>query len=126
MGPEEVNETEMTNTYTCKTESTTDCTSATRPDCKNISWQECREVPVTNCQPKSVHVPMQEKQHRKKCLLPDEGQDAAHPRLLQRPCTSATDLLRLIEGNAKGMNKRGIITDYLSIYEYLLPAIHIH
>ena len=44
----------------------------------------------------------------------------------QRPCTSATDLLRLIEGKAKGMNKRGIITDYLSIYEYLLPAIHIH
>merc|ERR1719220_1775194 len=77
--PEEVNETEMTNTYKCKTESTTDCTSATRPDCKNISWQECREVPVTNCQPKSVHVPMQEKQHRKKCLLPDEGQDAAPP-----------------------------------------------
>ena len=38
----QVNETEMTNTYKCKTESTTDCTSATRPDCKNISWQECR------------------------------------------------------------------------------------
>ena len=38
----QVNETEMTNTYTCKTESTTDCTSTTRPDCKNISWQECR------------------------------------------------------------------------------------
>jgi len=77
--PEEVNETEMTNTYTCKTESTTDCTSTTRPDCKTISWQECREVPVTNCQAKSVHVPMQEKQHRKKCLLPDEGKDEAPP-----------------------------------------------
>jgi hypothetical protein len=77
--PEEVNETEMTNTYTCKTESTTDCTSTTRPDCKNISWQECREVPVTNCQAKSVHVPMQEKLHRKKCLLPDEGKDEAPP-----------------------------------------------
>ena len=38
----QVNETEMTNTYTCKTESTTDCTSTTRPDCKTISWQECR------------------------------------------------------------------------------------
>ena len=34
----------MTNTYTCKTESTTDCKSETRPDCKDISWQECRSV----------------------------------------------------------------------------------
>ena len=34
----------MTNTYTCKTESTTDCKSETRPDCKDISWQECRLV----------------------------------------------------------------------------------
>ena len=32
----------------------------------------CREVPVTNCKPKLVHVPTQEKLHRKKCLLPDE------------------------------------------------------
>ena len=39
-----MNETEMTNTYTCKTESTTDCKSETRPDCKDISWQECRLV----------------------------------------------------------------------------------
>merc|ERR550534_398264 len=36
--PEEVTDTRMTNTYTCKTESTTDCTSTTRPDCKDISW----------------------------------------------------------------------------------------
>ena len=31
-----------------------------------------REVPVTNCEPKLVHVPEQEKVHRKKCLLPDK------------------------------------------------------
>ena len=30
-----------------------------------------REIPVTNCQSKLVHVPEQEKIHRKKCLLPD-------------------------------------------------------
>jgi hypothetical protein len=33
----------------------------------------CREVPVSNCQPKKVHVPTQELLHRKKCLLPDDG-----------------------------------------------------
>ena len=31
-----------------------------------------REVPVTNCEPKLVHVPEQEKVHRKKCLLPNK------------------------------------------------------
>ena len=36
-----------------------------------------REVPVTNCKPKKVHVPTQEKLHRKKCLLPDEQQQSA-------------------------------------------------
>ena len=35
---------------------------------------DCREMPVTNCQPKSVHVPVQEKQHKKKCLLADDAQ----------------------------------------------------
>merc|ERR1711937_848553 len=37
-----------------------------------IKCQECVEVPVTNCEPKTVHKPTQEKLHRKKCLLPDE------------------------------------------------------
>jgi hypothetical protein len=32
-----------------------------------------REVPVSNCSPKSVHVPTQELLHRKKCLLPDQS-----------------------------------------------------
>ena len=36
-----------------------------------------REVPVTNCVPKPVHVPTQERLHRKKCLLPDEAPAAA-------------------------------------------------
>ena len=39
-----------------------------------IYWsiKNSREVPVKNCKPKSVHVPTQERLHRKKCLLPDE------------------------------------------------------
>jgi len=70
--PEPKTDTRMTNTFGCEVKSTTHCTSNTRPDCKKITWNECREVPVTNCNPKKVHVPTQELLHRKKCLLPDE------------------------------------------------------
>jgi len=77
--PEDVTETKMTPTFGCKVESTTHCQSQPRQDCKSISWKECSEVPVKNCEPKSVHIPMQEKQHRKKCLLHDEGQNSPAP-----------------------------------------------
>merc|ERR1712083_607491 len=70
--PEPTTSTRRTNTFGCKAKSTTDCKTQTRPDCKTISWHECREVPVTKCEPKSVHIPTQERLHRKKCLLPDE------------------------------------------------------
>jgi len=70
--PEPTTRTRRTNTFGCKAKSTTDCKTQTRPDCKTISWHECREVPVTKCEPKSVHIPTQERLHRKKCLLPDE------------------------------------------------------
>jgi len=71
--PEEKTDTRMTNTFGCEVKSTTHCIANTRPDCKQITWNECSEVPVTNCNPKSVHVPTQELLHRKKCLLPDEA-----------------------------------------------------
>ena len=32
-----------------------------------------REIPVSSCGMKVVHVPTQERVHRKKCLLPDSG-----------------------------------------------------
>jgi len=77
--PEEVTDTRMTNTFDCIVKSTSHCTTQTRPDCKTISWKECSEVPVKNCSPKSVHVPTQELLHRKKCLLPDEGEPQTEP-----------------------------------------------
>ena len=33
--------------------------------------QKYLQVPVYNCKPAHVHLPTQEKLHRKKCLLPD-------------------------------------------------------
>ena len=70
--PEKVTDVRMTNTFNCEVKHSTSCESQTRPDCKKIKFQECVEVPVTNCEPKTVHKPTQEKLHRKKCLLPDE------------------------------------------------------
>jgi len=69
--PEPVQLTRMTNTFTCKVKNTTSCWVEPKSKCKYIKWQECREIPVTNCQSKLVHVPEQEKIHRKKCLLPN-------------------------------------------------------
>ncbi len=37
-----------------------------------------REFPVTNCHKKSIHVPTQERLHRKKCLLPDEEKGGSY------------------------------------------------
>ena len=70
--PKPHTETKLTNTFGCHVENTTACVTQTRPDCKSITFQVCHEVPVTNCKPKKVHVPTQEKLHRKKCLLPGE------------------------------------------------------
>merc|ERR1712066_436004 len=70
--PEKVTDVRMTNTFNCEVKHSTSCESQTRPDCTKIKFQECVEVPVTNCEPKTVHKPTQEKLHRKKCLLPDE------------------------------------------------------
>ena len=42
----------------------------------NTSYLILREVPVTKCNPKSVHIPTQERLHRKKCLLADDVQEA--------------------------------------------------
>jgi len=74
--PEPKTDTRMTNTFKCEVKSTTNCKSQTRPDCKQITWDECREVPIQSCSYKKVHVPTQELLHRKKCLLPDAGEQA--------------------------------------------------
>ena len=64
--------------------SSVDCVTTTRPDCETVTWQECREVPSKNCKDIQVRLvdvqmvidyvlqvktPVQEKQHKKKCVL---------------------------------------------------------
>ena len=76
--PELVNKTATTHTFTCRVKNTTNCVTTPRTDCKYVKWEECREEPVTMCEAKLVHVPTQEKVHRKKCLLPDDGPQPAY------------------------------------------------
>ena len=38
-----------------------------------LLFQECTEEPQEKCEEVEMSVPKQEKQNRKKCLLPDEG-----------------------------------------------------
>ena len=65
---------------------TTNCVTTPRTDCKYVKWEECREEAVTTCQPKLVHVPTQEKVHRKKCPLPDDGPKPAYgPPVTEKP-----------------------------------------
>lgn len=67
-----VNKTKSANVMTCLVKNTSHCTPHVRHDCKMIAYQECTEVPKMSCEHTHLHKPMQEKQHRKKCLLPDE------------------------------------------------------
>jgi len=67
--PKEVPSLRMTNSFGCQVKSSVDCVTTTRPDCETITWQECKEVPSKNCKDIQVKTPVQEKQHKKKCVL---------------------------------------------------------
>ena len=41
--------------------------------CSNIEYQECTEEPVEECVEREMMIPTQEKEHKKKCLLPDDS-----------------------------------------------------
>jgi len=64
---------QMTTKMTCEVKHTTNCEAVTSTKCANINYQECAEVPEEKCETVEMQVPMQEKEHKKKCLLPDDG-----------------------------------------------------
>jgi hypothetical protein len=39
--------------------------------CQNIKYQECKEEPKEVCEDRDMMIPSQEREHKKKCLLPD-------------------------------------------------------
>ncbi len=58
---------------TCEVRHTTDCRPVVSTKCQTLEYQECQEEPEERCEEREVMVPTQEKEHKKKCLLPDDG-----------------------------------------------------
>ena len=52
---------------------TTSCKPVVSTKCQNIKYQECKEEPKETCEDRDMMIPQQEKEHKKKCLLPDNG-----------------------------------------------------
>lgn len=77
---QDVEKSEMTTKMTCEVKHTTNCKPTTSTKCQNINYQECAEVPQEMCETIDMKVPNQEKEHKKKCLLPDDGTGLATPR----------------------------------------------
>ena len=51
----------------------TDCKPQVSEKCNEIEYMECNEVPTEVCEKAEVQEPKQEFEHKKKCLLPDDG-----------------------------------------------------
>jgi hypothetical protein len=69
---------QMTSKMTCEVKHATSCKPTTSTKCQSITYQECAEVPQELCEEVQMKVPEQEKDHRKKCLLPDDGEAGAN------------------------------------------------
>ena len=52
---------------------TTSCKPVISTKCSNIEYQECTEEPIEECVEREMMIPTQEKEHKKKCLLPDDS-----------------------------------------------------
>jgi len=70
---EEAEKTQMITKMTCEVKHTTGCKPVTSTKCGDVEFQECTEEPEESCEEVEMRIPKQEKQLKKKCLLPDEG-----------------------------------------------------
>jgi len=70
---EEAEKIQMITKMTCEVKHTTDCKPVVSTKCGNVQYQECTEEPEEKCEEVEMSVPKQEKQLKKKCLLPDDG-----------------------------------------------------
>ncbi|XP_040583609.1 uncharacterized protein [Lepeophtheirus salmonis] len=70
---QEAEKEQMTSTMSCEVKHSTNCVPVKQTKCKTLVYQECEEEPVENCSEQEIMIPVQEKEHKKKCLLPDDG-----------------------------------------------------
>merc|ERR1712121_364171 len=68
----------MTTSMLCQVKHTTSCKPKITEKCASITYRECQEKPNPQpaCKPVTVQIPYQDKVHKKKCLLADDG---SHP-----------------------------------------------
>ena len=70
---EEDEKEQMTTSMTCTIDYATDCKPKVSNKCSEITYTECTEVPEETCEKDTVQMPNQTFEHKKKCLLPDDG-----------------------------------------------------
>jgi len=73
---EEVELEQMVTKMVCEVKHVTACNPVVSTKCANINYQECAELPEETCEEIEMQLPRQEKEHKKKCLLPDDGPGA--------------------------------------------------
>merc|ERR1712038_274355 len=76
---EEVELEQMVTKMVCEVKHVTACNPVVSTKCANINYQECAELPEETCEEIEMQLPRQEKEHKKKCLLPDDGPGAPPP-----------------------------------------------
>merc|ERR1712226_543314 len=73
---EEVELEQMVTKMVCEVKHVTACNPVVSTKCANINYQECAELPEETCEEIEMQLPRQEKERKKKCLLPDDGPGA--------------------------------------------------
>merc|ERR1712183_291409 len=73
---EEVELEQMVTKMVWEVKHVTACNPVVSTKCANINYQECAELPEETCEEVEMQLPRQEKEHKKKCLLPDGGPGA--------------------------------------------------
>merc|ERR1739844_513920 len=76
---EEVELEQMVTKMVCEVKHVTACNPVVSTKCANINYQECAELPEETSEEIEMQLPRQEKEHKKKCLLPDDGPGAPPP-----------------------------------------------
>merc|ERR1739844_672518 len=94
---EEVELEQMVTKMVCEVKHVTACNPIVSTKCANINYQECAELPEETCEEIEMQLPRQEKEHKKKCLLPDDGPGAPPP-----GARAAPDALNSVSDSAAG------------------------
>lgn len=83
-----------TTTYnmTCQPLAALKCENVTEKLCKDIEWEDSYQIADEMCEPKMVHIPHQDRKHKKQCILPSKHSNLS-PAILQdvKPFDSVPD-----------------------------------